>query len=110
MRYVIRFTRFMWIPTLWQAEPALTIRNSETWSDVIYMPCTAENNFCTGTAERDSGYYLSVLPEQPDRRRRSQKTQLQEWVDYANKAGAVIIYDAAYEAYITEEDVPHVYL
>ena len=35
------------------------------------------------------------------------KEQLQEWVDYANKVGAVIIYDAAYEAYITEEDVPH---
>lgn len=35
------------------------------------------------------------------------KPQLQEWVDYANKNGAVIIYDAAYEAYISEEDVPH---
>ena len=34
------------------------------------------------------------------------KAQLQEWVDYANKAGAVIIYDAAYEAYISQEDVP----
>ena len=35
------------------------------------------------------------------------KDELQKWVDYANKNGAVIIYDAAYEAYITEEDVPH---
>ena len=35
------------------------------------------------------------------------KDQLQEWVDYANKVGAVIIYDAAYEAYISEDDVPH---
>ena len=35
------------------------------------------------------------------------KSQLQEWVDYANKVGAVIIYDAAYEAYISEDDVPH---
>ena len=35
------------------------------------------------------------------------KAQLQEWVDYANKIGAVIIYDAAYEAYISEDDVPH---
>lgn len=35
------------------------------------------------------------------------KAQLQEWVDYANKVGAVIIYDAAYEAYISEADVPH---
>lgn len=35
------------------------------------------------------------------------KSRLQEWVDYANKVGAVIIYDAAYEAYISEEDKPH---
>ena len=35
------------------------------------------------------------------------KAQLQEWVDYANRIGAVILYDAAYEAYITEKDVPH---
>lgn len=35
------------------------------------------------------------------------KAQLQEWVDYANKAGAVIIYDGAYEAYISEADVAH---
>ena len=36
-----------------------------------------------------------------------QSQLLQEWVDYANKVGAVIIYDAAYEAYISEDDVPH---
>jgi LL-diaminopimelate aminotransferase len=35
------------------------------------------------------------------------KDQLQVWVDYARKVGAVIIYDNAYEAYITEENVPH---
>lgn len=35
------------------------------------------------------------------------KAQLQEWVDYANKNGSVILYDAAYEAYISEEDKPH---
>ena len=35
------------------------------------------------------------------------RDQLAVWVDYANESGAVILYDAAYEAYITEEDVPH---
>lgn len=35
------------------------------------------------------------------------KHRLQEWVDYANKNGSIILYDAAYEAYITEPDVPH---
>ena len=44
----------------------------------------------------------TIRPEQ-----RSPNPQLQEWVDYANKVGAVIIYDAAYEAYISEDDVAH---
>ena len=35
------------------------------------------------------------------------KEQLQQWVDYANKVGAVILYDAAYEAYISEDNIPH---
>ena len=35
------------------------------------------------------------------------KDRLQEWVDYANRHGSIILYDAAYEAYISEEDVPH---
>ena len=35
------------------------------------------------------------------------KSELQKWVDYANETGAVIIYDVAYEAYISEENVPH---
>ena len=47
-----------------------------------------------------------MLPEQ-SHRLHDHKAQLQEWVDYANRVGAVIIYDAAYEAYISEPDVPH---
>mgnify|MGYP000877371318 CR=1 FL=1 len=35
------------------------------------------------------------------------KAELQKWVDYANKVGAIILYDAAYEAYISEKDIPH---
>ena len=35
------------------------------------------------------------------------KTRLQEWVDYARKNGSIILYDYAYEAYISEDDVPH---
>ena len=36
---------------------------TETWSNVIYMPCTKENELCTGIAEGDTGYHLSVFPE-----------------------------------------------
>ena len=79
---------------------------AETWSDVIYMPCTAENNFIPEFPEENPDLIYLCIPNNPTGTTIT-KSQLQEWVDYANKIGAVIIYDAAYEAYITEEDVPH---
>lgn len=79
---------------------------AETWSDVIYMPCTAENNFIPEFPKENPDLIYLCIPNNPTGTTIT-KSQLQEWVDYANKIGAVIIYDAAYEAYITEEDVPH---
>ena len=78
----------------------------ETWSDVIYMPCTAENNFAPELPKETPDIIYLCFPNNPTGSTIN-KVQLQEWVDYANKVGAVIIYDAAYEAYISEEDVPH---
>ena len=78
----------------------------ETWSDVIYMPCTAENNFAPELPKETPDLIYLCFPNNPTGSAIT-KAQLQEWVDYANKVGAVIIYDAAYEAYISEEDVPH---
>ena len=40
---------------------------TETWSNVIYMPCTMENKFCAGTSKGDTRHYLSLPAEQPDR-------------------------------------------
>ncbi len=79
---------------------------SETWSDVIYMPCTAETNFAPELPKETPDIIYLCFPNNPTGSTIT-KAQLQEWVDYANKIGAVIIYDAAYEAYISEEDVPH---
>ena len=79
---------------------------AETWSDVISMPCTAENNFIPEFPRENPDLIYLCIPNNPTGTTIT-KSQLQEWVDYANKIGAVIIYDAAYEAYITEEDVPH---
>ena len=79
---------------------------AETWSDVIYMPCTAVNNFIPEFPRENPDLIYLCIPNNPTGTTIT-KSQLQEWVDYANKIGAVIIYDAAYEAYITEEDVPH---
>ena len=79
---------------------------SETWSDVIYMPSTAENNFVPEFPSKTPDIIYLCLPNNPTGTTLT-KDQLQMWVDYANKNGSVIIYDAAYEAYISEEDVPH---
>ena len=79
---------------------------AETWSDVIYMPCTAENGFAPELPKETPDLIYLCFPNNPTGSTVT-KAQLQEWVDYANKMGAVIIYDAAYEAYISEEDVPH---
>lgn len=79
---------------------------TETWSDVIYMPCTAENGFAPDLPKETPDIIYLCFPNNPTGAAIT-RGQLQEWVDYANRVGAVIIYDAAYEAYISEEDVPH---
>ncbi|MBU9742329.1 LL-diaminopimelate aminotransferase [Lachnospiraceae bacterium ASD3451] len=79
---------------------------SEIWSDVIYMPCTSENGFAPELPRETPDIIYLCFPNNPTGAAIS-KDRLQEWVDYANRVGAVIIYDAAYEAYISEEDVPH---
>lgn len=78
----------------------------ETWSDVIYMPCTAANNFVPEFPKETPDMIYLCLPNNPTGTTLT-KDQLQEWVDYANRVGAVIIYDAAYEAYISEDNVAH---
>ncbi|MCI5857068.1 MAG: LL-diaminopimelate aminotransferase [Agathobacter sp.] len=79
---------------------------TETWSNVIYMPCTAENHFVPELPKETPDMIYLCLPNNPTGTTLT-KGQLQEWVDYANKVGAVIIYDAAYEAYISEDNVAH---
>ncbi|MDE6529594.1 MAG: LL-diaminopimelate aminotransferase [Lachnospiraceae bacterium] len=79
---------------------------TEIWSNVIYMPCTEENGFAPMLPKETPDLIYLCFPNNPTGSTIT-KPQLQEWVDYANKIGAVIIYDAAYEAYITEADVPH---
>ena len=77
-----------------------------TWSNVIYMPCTADNDFSPELPKEVPDLIYLCFPNNPTGSAIT-KERLQEWVDYANRNGAVIIYDAAYEAYISEENVPH---
>lgn len=78
----------------------------EKWDNVIYMPCTKETNFAPEIPKETPDIIYLCFPNNPTGST-IKKAQLQEWVDYALKVGAVIIYDAAYEAYISEDDVPH---
>ena len=82
------------------------IADEERWSNIIYMPCTKETNFAPELPKETPDIIYLCFPNNPTGSTIT-KDQLQEWVDYANKVGAVIIYDAAYEAYISEENVPH---
>ena len=78
------------------------------WSNVTYMPCTYENGFVADLPDADANISLIYLcfPNNPTGAVIS-KPRLQAWVDYANDHGAVIVYDAAYEAYITDPELPH---
>ena len=76
------------------------------WSDVVYMPCVRENNFVPDFPKRTPDIIYLCNPNNPTGTTLN-KSVLQDWVDYANREHALIIYDAAYESYITEDDVPH---
>jgi len=79
---------------------------AQKWSDIIYMPTTAENKFVPEFPKETPDVIYLCLPNNPTGTTLT-KSQLQLWVDYANKNGCLIIFDAAYEAYISEADVPH---
>lgn len=79
---------------------------TELWSDVLYMPCTADNGFAPELPSEVPDIIYLCFPNNPTGATIT-KAQLQEWVDYAVHNKSVIIYDAAYEAYISEPDVPH---
>ena len=76
------------------------------WSRVIYMPCTAENGFVPQLPANTPDLIYLCVPNNPTGTTLT-RDQLKVWVDYANETGAVILYDAAYEAYIAEDDIPH---
>ena len=79
---------------------------SGRWSDVIYMPCRAENDFVPSLPETEADIIYLCYPNNPTGTTLTQK-QLQEWVDYAIAHQSLLIFDAAYEAYISREEVPH---
>ncbi|MGN1097869.1 MAG: LL-diaminopimelate aminotransferase [Clostridia bacterium] len=75
------------------------------WSNLVYMPCLEENNFMPQLPEKKADIIYLCFPNNPSGAAIGYD-ELKKWVDYARENKAVILYDAAYEAYITE-DLPH---
>ena len=76
------------------------------WTNLVYMPCTAENGFIPELPVRTPDLIYLCFPNNPTGAVATRE-QLALWVNYANKNGSVILYDSAYEAYITQADIPH---
>lgn len=76
------------------------------WSNIYYMPCTAENGFVPELPKEEVDVIYLCYPNNPTGTTLT-KAQLKAWVDYAISHRALILFDAAYEAFITEKDVPH---
>lgn len=76
------------------------------WSKLVYMPCVEENGFTPQIPQEKVDMIYLCFPNNPTGTVAT-KEQLKAWVDYANENQAVILYDSAYEAFITQDGVPH---
>lgn len=76
------------------------------WSRIIYLPCTADNGFVPSLPESTPDIIYLCYPNNPTGTTLT-RDQLATWVAYAQEHGAVILFDSAYEAFVTDADVPH---
>ena len=76
------------------------------WSNVTYLPCTAENQFVPAIPDHRVDLIYLCYPNNPTGTTLTH-AQLKKWVDYAIANDTLIVFDAAYEAFIREPDVPH---
>ncbi len=98
----------VYVDTNAMAGRAGNYQSSGHWDRIIYLPCTQENHFIPelpGPNDPVPDLIYLCFPNNPTGSTIS-AIDLQDWVDYARRNGSVILYDAAYEAYITE-DLPH---
>ena len=79
---------------------------AQGWTNIYYMPTTAENNFCPALPDCKVDVIYLCSPNNPTGTVLN-ADQLKVWVDYANENGSIIMFDAAYERFITEDAIPH---
>jgi len=81
------------------------MQDNGRYENVIYMPCTAENNFIPSLPETPVNIIYLCLPNNPTGTA-LKREELAKWVEYAKENSSIILFDAAYEAYVTEDDIP----
>lgn len=81
-------------------------RENGRWSRLVYLPCTAENGFIPALPDKRVDMIYLCYPNNPTGTTLTRE-QLKVWVDYARENQSVILFDAAYEAYITQPGIPH---
>ena len=79
---------------------------SGRWTRLVYMPCTADNGFAPAIPEGEVDLVYLCFPNNPTGAVATRE-QLRAWVDWANANDSVILFDSAYEAFITQPDIPH---
>ena len=81
-------------------------KESGKYKNIVYIPATSENNFVPQLPKEKVDMIYLCYPNNPTGTTLT-KAQLAEWVKYAKENKAIILFDAAYEAFISDEDVPH---
>lgn len=77
-----------------------------TFEKIVYMPCNAENNFVPEIPKEKVDMIYLCVPNNPTGTTLC-KTELEKWVNYARENKSIILFDAAYESFIQETDIPH---
>jgi LL-diaminopimelate aminotransferase len=82
------------------------VRKDGNYEGINYLPCTDENNFVPEPPQEHVDLVYLCFPNNPTGAVAS-RAQLSRWVDYAHEQEALLIFDAAYEAYISDPEIPH---
>ena len=77
-----------------------------TYENILYLPVTAENDFKSELPKQKVDMIYLCFPNNPTGTVLD-KQELKKWVDYAKENKSIILYDSAYEAFITQNDIPH---
>lgn len=96
----------VYVDTNVMAGRAGSLLQNGAWSNIVYLACTSENQFIPSLPEKRADVIYLCYPNNPTGTTLKHE-ELKKWVDYARENQSLILFDAAYEAFISEPDVPH---